>query len=114
MTRPRLLPLFLWVAFGPPLSGHAAGAGATPKMIPVDTSGLMGTPDPILPYDFEPAFPRLEFKRPVAITHAPDGTGRLFVVEQDGTIRVFPNRRDVRPDQCQTFLDLRAVVSRAD
>lgn len=83
------------------------------EMVPVDTSGLMGSPETVLPYDFEPAFPQLTFKRPVAFTHAPDGSGRLFVVEQDGVIKVFPNRADVTAEQSKTFLDLRDVVERS-
>ena len=95
-------------------SGGAANPDGVKDMIPVDTSGLMGSPEPILPYDFEPAFPDLQFDRPLAFTHAGDGSGRAFVVEQDGTIRVFPNRRDVKPQHLKTFLDLREVVTRAD
>jgi glucose/arabinose dehydrogenase len=36
--------------------------------------------------------PRLSgLQSPVAITHAGDGSGRLFIVEQSGTIRIFQN-----------------------
>jgi len=31
------------------------------------------------------------FRRPLFVTHAGDGSSRLFVVEQDGTIRIFAN-----------------------
>jgi hypothetical protein len=37
------------------------------------------------------AFPALEFTRPLLVTHAGDGSGRIFVVQQDGLIQVFPN-----------------------
>ncbi len=37
------------------------------------------------------AFPRLTFNEPVFLTHAGDGTNRIFVVQQDGNILVFPN-----------------------
>jgi len=47
------------------------------------------------------------FTRPVLVTHAGDGSGRLFVVEQVGRIRV------VRADgSVATFLDIRSAVSR--
>jgi glucose/arabinose dehydrogenase len=36
--------------------------------------------------DFEVAFPNVKFIRPVAIAHPPDGTDRLFVVEQAGRV----------------------------
>lgn len=37
------------------------------------------------------AFPSLSFSRPVDLQHAPDGSNRLFVVEQSGIISVFTN-----------------------
>ena len=44
----------------------------------------------------EPAFASLDFQRPVQITHAGDGSDRLFVVEQPGRVLVFPNSSDAR------------------
>ena len=55
-----------------------------------------------------PAFPRLTFSRPVFLTHAGDGTDRIFVIEQTGRIRVFPNRNDV--ETAKVFLDIRDNV----
>ena len=55
-----------------------------------------------------PAFPSLHFTRPLWLTYPPDGSGRLFVVEQRGVIHVFPGRRDVA--ETKVFLDLRDVV----
>jgi glucose/arabinose dehydrogenase len=52
------------------------------------------------------AFPRLSFQRPVLITNA--GDDRLFVLEQQGRIRVFANRPDV--ETSDVFLDLRSKV----
>ena len=48
--------------------------------------------------------------RPILITHAGDGSGRLFVPQQQGAIHVF------RPDSTETkvFLDLTAKVDYAD
>jgi glucose/arabinose dehydrogenase len=40
---------------------------------------------------FQNAFPNLHFSGPVFLTHAPDKSNRLFVVEQQGVIRVFQN-----------------------
>lgn len=45
------------------------------------------------------------FKHPVQLTHAGDGSGRTFVVEQEGRVLVM---RDGRP--AETFLDLRSKV----
>jgi glucose/arabinose dehydrogenase len=52
-------------------------------------------------------FPRVAFTRPVLITHAGDGTNRLFVLEQAGRIRVLENRPGT--DAAPVFLD---IVSR--
>ena len=56
--------------------------------VPVDTSVLMGVAGPHPMFGVENAFPGLKFKRPVVLTHAADGSDRLFVAEQDGKIRV--------------------------
>ena len=39
-------------------------------------------------YQFENAFPNLTFIDPVGIHHAGDGSNRIFVVEQQGRIKV--------------------------
>ena len=57
------------------------------------------------------AFPNLTFNQPVLITHAGDGSDRLFVAEKAGVIRVFPNDRDTEQDSL--FLDISARVDDA-
>ncbi|MHC5022772.1 MAG: PQQ-dependent sugar dehydrogenase [Planctomycetota bacterium] len=57
-----------------------------------------------------PAFPRLSFARPVYLTHAGDDSGRLFVLEQDGRIRVFEAKPDV--EAAGVFLDIKERVYR--
>lgn len=49
------------------------------------------------------------FTRPVAVRHAGDGSGRLFVVEHGGAIRVIENGQTLAP----AFLDLSTVVDSA-
>ena len=88
----------------------AALGTAVAKFVPVDTAHLMGSPDAQPTLGVERAFPHLKFTRPVEFTHAGDGTDRVFVVEQDGRIRVFPNRSDAK--EAKVFLDLRNVVRR--
>lgn len=61
-----------------------------------------------LPLMAERAFPHLEFNRPVLLTHAGDGTDRVFVMSQLGKIFVFPNKQDVR--QAKVFLDIEDQV----
>ncbi|MBW3598245.1 MAG: PQQ-dependent sugar dehydrogenase, partial [Planctomycetes bacterium] len=58
----------------------------------------------------ERAFPNLKLTRPVVLTHAGDGSGRLFACVQQGLIQVFPNRQDVTAGDVETFLDLRRKV----
>jgi glucose/arabinose dehydrogenase len=55
------------------------------------------------------AFPHLEFRRPTDVQSARDGSNRLFVVEQDGVIRVFNNNADEKTST--VFLDLRSRVN---
>lgn len=59
-------------------------------------------------YGIEEAFPGLTFRRPTDLQSARDGSGRLFVVEQDGVIRVFKN--DPAEKTSAVFLDLRSRV----
>jgi len=54
------------------------------------------------------AFPALSFQRPVGVYAAPDGTNRLFVVEQRGVIRVLQD--DAGSAEAPTFLDIRGRV----
>jgi uncharacterized repeat protein (TIGR03806 family) len=87
-----------------------ASGKAVDKFVPVDTSRLMGTPDAQPTLGVEKAFPHVKFTRPVEFTHAGDGSDRVFVVEQDGRVRVFPNRPGTK--ETRVFLDLRDVVRR--
>jgi len=54
------------------------------------------------------AFPNLEFAAPVDIQHAGDNSNRLFVLEQEGRIRVFQN--DSLVNSTDIFLDIRDKV----
>jgi len=55
-----------------------------------------------------PALPRISFRRPVQLVGAPDGTNRVFVVEQPGRIRVTENDPAVR--STRVFLDIKSRV----
>jgi glucose/arabinose dehydrogenase len=73
-----------------------------------------------------PAFPRLQWPglvrgleegrprdpRPLLLTGAGDGTNRIFVVSQYGSIHLWPNDPDV--GEMQTFLDMRERVQYDD
>ena len=72
---------------------------------------LAGCPAPAQSQRLEEAFPKLSFNRPVDLQDPSDGSGRLFVVEQAGVIRVF--RNDPGVDSSGVFLDLRDLVDDA-
>lgn len=56
------------------------------------------------PYQFVSAFPNLSFSQPLYVTHANDGTNRVFIVEKTGTIKVLPN--DSNTTDSRNFLDI--------
>jgi len=68
---------------------------------------------PITDVGFVPAFPLLEeVQRPILITHAGDGTGRLFVGSQLGNIYVLADATDAA--EPKTFLDFASAVTYKD
>ena len=75
--------------------------------------GDVATPDYValtpLMVEAKRVFPHLKVVRPVVITHAGDGSDRIFVVSQLGTIHVFPNRQDAR--KTDVFLDIQSRVA---
>ncbi|MGH0037146.1 MAG: PQQ-dependent sugar dehydrogenase [Myxococcota bacterium] len=79
----------------PSFAGHA---------LPLD-----GAPGEVAGYEWAFAFPNLTFQRPLLVTHAGDGSNRLFVVEQEGWIRVFDNDPDVATSK--VFLDIRHLLN---
>jgi glucose/arabinose dehydrogenase len=58
---------------------------------------------------FTSAYPNLTFTNPVFLTHAGDGSNRVFVVEKGGYIRVFANDSNV--SSYQTFLNVTNLIS---
>ena len=55
------------------------------------------------------AYPKLTFSSPVEYTYANDGTNRVFVIEQEGRIRVFENSESA--PSAGTYLDIRNKVA---
>jgi glucose/arabinose dehydrogenase len=55
-------------------------------------------------YQVQAAFPKLQFTLPVFITHPPDGSRRLFVIEQMGRVLWFENT--FNPDAPEVALDI--------
>lgn len=62
-----------------------------------------------LPLEAARAFPNLEFIRPLLLTHAGDGSGRVFVCSQLGKIHVLDGA-DENADKTQIFLDIEKRV----
>ncbi|MBN1634342.1 MAG: PQQ-dependent sugar dehydrogenase [Ignavibacteria bacterium] len=57
------------------------------------------------------AYPNLTFQKPLHLTHSGDNTNRIFLVEQTGYIKVFPNDSNVGSSQMNIFLDLSNKIS---
>ena len=59
-------------------------------------------------YSFEIAFPNLTFDKPVGIFPDPTEGNRLFVIEQDGKVKVFNSAKNI--DVSTIFLDISSRV----
>ena len=59
--------------------------------------------------ELERVFPSLTFERPVLLTHAGDGSGEVYVVEQHGVVHLID---PASPERTDVFLDISARVSR--
>ena len=60
-------------------------------------------------FTLQDAYPNLSFTNPVFLTHAGDGTDRVFVVEQAGIIKVFANTQST--SDAKIFLNITDRVS---
>lgn len=97
---------FLFIAFSC-TDGTSTDPGIDPDP---DPDPDPDDPELIYNYSVTPAFPNLSFTLPLGLTHAGDGSDRLFVTEQDGIISVFANDSTVTGKQA--FLDLSSKVER--
>jgi glucose/arabinose dehydrogenase len=85
------------------LGGDAVVPTWTVAMLGPDVEAMTIPADAAL----EPVFPPSTFNFPVALRHAGDGSGRRFVVERDGVIRIIDSGGNVLPDP---FLDISSQV----
>ena len=88
------------------IHGLNDGAGSSdflilPRLVVSDSQ------PPVWP-DLQLGTPITTANSPVALTHAPDGSGRLFIVERAGRIRIWDG------GALRTFLDLRSRVNTND
>lgn len=61
-------------------------------------------------YYLEDRWPNLRFRLPVGMFPAPDSSKRIFVLEQQGRIKVFKDSGNVGSNDTSTFLDLSGAV----
>jgi glucose/arabinose dehydrogenase len=62
------------------------------------------TPAAESPARLQPVFENIAIERPIAVVVPPDGTNRLFLVQQRGLVRILP--KDESGADAKTFLDL--------
>src|SRR6185312_1379750 len=67
-------------------------------------AGNLIAADTLPKLDLKPAYPNLKFTRPLAMVESPDGTHRLFVIEQEGRIWILPPDRN--GSEPKLFLDI--------
>ena len=88
----------------------------TPTPVPTPTPTLtptpVPTPSPLRAMQVERTFPNLTFQRLTNLVQPDDGQDHIFVTEQPGRVRVFPN--DQQASEAQIFLDIRNRVSEVD
>lgn len=60
-------------------------------------------------FSFQQAYPSLTFSSPVDFQYAPDGTDRIFVIEQQGIIKVFENNGHTTSSK--VFLNITDIVT---
>jgi len=87
--------------------GSTPIAPQPPTATPGPTATL--TPPSLQGIRVQRAFPNLEFQRLTNLVQPNDGQDRIFVTEQTGRIRVFPN--DPQAAEATVFLDIRDRVS---
>lgn len=86
--------------------GTTAGGGGLPRQAGVRTSRVVGSPDPPLPYQAQPAFPALKLNFPIAVDRVPH-TDWLLVIVQDqpyDATTVYKFRDDPQATQLEKVL----------
>ena len=85
---------------------------AVPPVRAQDDPQEMTNPIPIssdpLPVKIERAFPELQIPRPIFVTYPPDGTNRIAVISQYGSVMIFPN--DPKVEEAKELLNIEKKV----
>ncbi len=103
----RKAPFLILLFFAAVISAQEAPYGLDARQ-PNNALLLESSGYALAPMQLRLAFPHLRFTSSLHLTHADDGTNRLFVVERGGQIRVFANSPDT--ESAAFFLDLRDRV----
>jgi quinoprotein glucose dehydrogenase len=81
---------------------HVAGRFSTITALFI--AGNLFAADALPKLDLKPAYPNLRFTRPLAMVESPDGTHRLFLIEQAGRVWILPADRN--GSEPKLFLDI--------
>lgn len=107
-------PLFPFVVC---LSTVLSAAVANPAVAESPTINLAKPPASLdtspMPVRVVPAYPELRISRPIVITGAGDGSGRLFIASQTGEI-YFIDEADREVEQPELFMDMNEAVTYKD
>jgi glucose/arabinose dehydrogenase len=93
-----IIPFFLCCYYDKHQENRPPGSSSTLTMTGVEEGN----------YKLVEAFQNLTFEQPVELESVDDGTERIFVVEQKGVIKVFPN--DGNAKDAAVFLDIEKKV----
>lgn len=102
-------------------TGNSSAADFDPKSTESGSStiNLAAPPESVdtspLPIEVTMAYPNLRVSRPIVMTGAGDGSGRLFIASQTGEIYVIDEKNeDATAEQLELFLDINEAVSYKD
>lgn len=90
----------------------AAPLAWSPSLDAIEPSMAAGVNQASLPVEVEQAFPKMQFDRPVVVSHAGDGSNRVFVAGQKGFIFSMPD--DGQAAEPNVFLDIEDRVAYDD
>src|SRR5262249_53695416 len=99
--------LFFFAALSFASLSIPSGAQAADDLAKTDP--IPSSADPVANVKIERAFPNLKFQRPIYLIYIPDGTGRLAVISQYGTVLIFPNDPNVEEAKELVNIDHKVV-----
>jgi glucose/arabinose dehydrogenase len=95
-----------------PSSAPARRPYGLERRLPLTTSRVLGSPDPLPPYRVARAFPNLKLNYPIAVVHQP-GSDRLLLISQahsSGAVKIERIVDSPKTSETETLLELDAVA----